>query len=88
MTIENPSPRDLALVALGLSELADGMVQLGGIRSRGLGCCKLEDVKIEHADFTKTESLKSYLLGQPIPPQSLEKFKEDHLKTLFTMSEA
>jgi len=88
MTIENPAANDLALTAVGLSELANGMVPLGGIRSRGLGRCKLESIKIEYSDFTKIESLKSYLLGQPMLSQSFEKFKEDHLKTFFLMSEA
>ncbi len=87
MTLENPAANDLALSAVGLSELANGMVPLGGIRSRGLGRCKLENVKIEYSDFTKIESLKSYLLGQAMSSQPFEKFKEDHLKTLFSMSE-
>lgn len=88
MTIENPAANDLALSAVGLSELANGMVPLGGIRSRGLGRCKLENVKVEYADFTKIDSLKSYLLGKPMSTQSFEKFQEIHLKTLFPKSEA
>lgn len=65
LTLENPRPRDLALIAVGLQEFMQGMVPLGGIRSRGLGRCRLENVKIEKVDFTDPQSRRKYLtLGE------------------------
>jgi CRISPR-associated RAMP protein (TIGR02581 family) len=62
--LENPSARDLGLIALGLQEFMDGMIPLGGIRSRGLGRCHLEDVAVESVDFTNSEQQKAYLLDR------------------------
>lgn len=61
MTLENPTERDLGLIALGLQEFMEGMIPLGGIRSRGLGCCHLLDVQIAAVDFTQAGDLSGYL---------------------------
>lgn len=61
MVIENAQDSDLALMALGVSELMSGMVPLGGIRSRGLGRCHLELERIEMVDFTSGDSVARYL---------------------------
>ncbi len=74
LTVENPSPDDLALVALGLHEFINGMVPLGGIRSRGLGRCHLVDVQYVLVDFTKPDSLRDYLLKGWPPSQPLGNF--------------
>ncbi len=63
LTVENGSARDLGLVAIGLQEFTQGMVPLGGIRSRGLGRCHLEGLQLQAVDFTDTGSLKAYLTG-------------------------
>lgn len=42
MKIENADDRDLSLLSIGLREFMEG-VKLGGMTSRGLGSCKLED---------------------------------------------
>jgi hypothetical protein len=59
--LESPTAGDLGLVAVGLQEFINGMIPLGGIRSRGLGCCHLQDVKVAVVDFTNARSLKNYL---------------------------
>lgn len=62
MVVENPTPTDKALLAIGLAEFESGMVPMGGIRSRGLGRCKLELDPIQHWDFEQANTLKAYLL--------------------------
>lgn len=61
MTLENPTERDLGLIALGLQEFVQGMIPLGGIRSRGLGRCRLVDVQTAAVDFTQPRDLGAYL---------------------------
>lgn len=61
LTLENPTERDLGLIALGLQEFIQGMVPLGGIRSRGLGRCHLADVQMAVVDFTQSGDLSGYL---------------------------
>jgi CRISPR-associated protein Csm3 len=47
ITLENVTPQDLQLISVGLSEFVHGFGTIGGKRSRGLGVCKLEDLKVE-----------------------------------------
>lgn len=61
LTVENPTPHDLGLIALGLQEFVQGMIPLGGIRSRGLGRCHLQAVTVAILDFSNPASLKAYL---------------------------
>jgi CRISPR-associated protein Csm3 len=82
LTLENPSERDLGLVALGLQEFIGGMIPLGGIRSRGLGQCHLEEVKIESVDFSDSDEMKTYLLERKMTPQAVDDFIHRHLNTL------
>jgi len=63
LVVENPTPRDLGLLAVGLSELTNGMVRLGGIRSRGLGACRLELDDVQVLDFSDSKALAAYLKG-------------------------
>jgi CRISPR-associated RAMP protein (TIGR02581 family) len=62
LVVENPTPTDQVLLAIGLTEFISGMVPMGGIRSRGLGRCHLVMQPIQHWDFTDTNTLTSYLL--------------------------
>jgi len=62
LTLENPTERDLRLVGLGLHEFAQGMIPLGGIRSRGLGRCHLEDLQVATVDFADGASLRTYFV--------------------------
>ncbi len=82
LTLENPTERDLGLVALGLQEFMAGMIPLGGIRSRGLGRCHLEEVKVEGVDLTDPNALKAYLLDRKMSLQPVDEFIRNHLSTL------
>jgi CRISPR/Cas system CSM-associated protein Csm3 (group 7 of RAMP superfamily) len=79
LVLESPSARDLALVALGLQEFMDGMVSIGGIRSRGLGRCKLEDVKVSSVNLTDPKALVAYLTSRTMRVESGETFVATHL---------
>lgn len=64
LTVENPGERDLALVAVGLREMEEGMVRLGGLRSRGLGRCILQLDPVRKLDAADRAALTSYLKGE------------------------
>jgi CRISPR-associated RAMP protein (TIGR02581 family) len=82
LTVENPTARDLGLVALGLQEFANGMIPLGGIRSRGLGQCRLENVQMAMVDFTQPTALKDYLVTGWPAPKPLDIFIEKSMAAL------
>lgn len=63
LTVENPTDRDLGLVAIGLREMEEGMIRLGGIRSRGLGQCRLTLEPVQCLDFGDIKMLQAYLKG-------------------------
>ena len=65
--LEDPGELDLQLACLGVSELANGFISLGGKRSRGLGQCQLQDLAIHTLDLTGNDRsirLRNYLTGQ------------------------
>lgn len=64
LTVENPSDLDLGLIAIGLRELQAGRIRLGGIRSRGLGRCTLDNINVTHLDPTDMDALKAYVKGE------------------------
>lgn len=82
LALENPTERDLGLVALGLQEFIGGMIPLGGIRSRGLGRCHLEEVKVESVDLSDPNAMKAYLLDRAMTPQPTDAFIRSHLGAL------
>jgi CRISPR/Cas system CSM-associated protein Csm3 (group 7 of RAMP superfamily) len=82
LTLENPRPQDLGLIAIGLQEFISGMVPLGGIRSRGLGQCHLEDVVMAQVDFTQPAALKNYLVNGWPQSQPLGNFIEQQITAL------
>ncbi len=63
LTVENPTDQDLGLIATGLREMQAGMVRLGGIRSRGLGQCRLVLDPVQRLDFSDVKMLTAYLKG-------------------------
>jgi len=63
LTVENPTDQDLGLIAIGLREMQEGMVRLGGIRSRGLGQCRLALESVQYLDFGDVKMLQAYLKG-------------------------
>jgi CRISPR-associated RAMP protein (TIGR02581 family) len=84
LVLENPTGHDLGLIALGLQEFIGGMIPLGGIRSRGLGRCHLEEVKVQRVDLSDVEALKAYLLEDDWTDESADEFIETHLGALLT----
>lgn len=64
LTVNNPTDQDLGLVAIGLREMQEGMVRLGGIRSRGLGRCVLRLDPIQCLDASDRKALAAYLKGE------------------------
>lgn len=82
LTLENPTERDLGLVAVGLQEFINGMVPLGGIRSRGLGRCHLHDLNVVTVDFTDPNSLRDYLVHGWPTAAPLGDFVERHAAKL------
>jgi len=82
LLLENPTERDLGLVALGLQEFIGGMIPLGGVRSRGLGRCHLEEVKIESVDLGDPNAMKAYLLDRTMTPQPADAFIRHYLGAL------
>ncbi len=72
--LDNPTTLDLQLTCLGLSELVNGYMPLGGKRSSGLGRCRLDQLQVYALEFndptdiadieTNAERLKKYLLGR------------------------
>lgn len=78
--LENPTDEDLGLACLGLNEFISEMAYIGGIKSRGLGHCKInkEDFTIYELDLAsndkgKSDRLKKYLLNS-----TLEKKMDRH----------
>lgn len=59
--IENPDEDDLSLLALGLAELVNGRMALGGNSSRGLGGCRLEEGQVEWVDLGAPAELVAFL---------------------------
>jgi CRISPR-associated RAMP protein (TIGR02581 family) len=80
MVVENPTPTDKVLLAIGLTEFESGMVPMGGIRSRGLGRCRLVAEPIQYWNLTDASTLRAYLIkrdgAQQIP---LAQFVQDAL---------
>jgi len=70
VTLEDSSDADLALACIGLTEFASGFGGVGGLRSRGLGRCILEEVKVHEIDLregaTRSERLRRYLVGRTL----------------------
>ncbi|RMG33205.1 MAG: CRISPR-associated RAMP protein [Methanobacteriota archaeon] len=85
MTIETDDPISLGLVALGLHELVNGNIPLGGIRSRGLGRCRLdsENTSVETVEFGNAEALKAYLTEGKTRTQSIKEFIDQHISNLW-----
>ncbi|RLJ03191.1 MAG: hypothetical protein DRP08_03835 [Candidatus Aenigmatarchaeota archaeon] len=63
LTVENPTNQDLGLIAIGLREMQESMVRLGGIRSRGLGQCRLTLEPVQYLNFGDVKMLQAYLKG-------------------------
>jgi CRISPR/Cas system CSM-associated protein Csm3 (group 7 of RAMP superfamily) len=68
LVIENATLQDLQLICIGLGEFVSGFGGVGGLRSRGLGACILNDLEIRYLELTGTDDaerrqrLQRYLL--------------------------
>ncbi len=83
LVIENPDEtrKEMSLIAVGLRELQAGMIPIGGIRTRGLGRCKLEGLTIHHLSFGDSRKFKSYLKGHRLDSDEF-KLSEDQAAAL------
>lgn len=63
LVVENPAEErcELGLIAVGLRELEAGMISLGGIRTRGLGRCRLKDLAVYRLTLADIAKFKAYL---------------------------
>ncbi len=94
LVIENATPQDLQLISIGLGEFVSGYGGVGGFRSRGLGACILNDLKVHYLELTgkgidDTECkrrLQRYLLLREKSLTSVEDvpaFFAQHINSLF-----
>ena len=98
ITLENATPQDLQLVCVGLSEFVHGFGVIGGKRSRGLGICRLNELKVselklqkltdEEEDISEDEKnrrLRDFLLHRKFPVEKVpgEQFLAQHIETIF-----
>ena len=83
LVVENPDQarNEIGLIAVGLRELEAGMVPMGGIRTRGLGRCKLEGLTIHHLSFGENQKFKAYLKGGRLDSDEF-KLSEEQAKAL------
>jgi hypothetical protein len=88
VAMESPSPEDCQLVAVGLHEFVGGMVAIGGIRSRGLGRCRLEEVSVAFVDFGDPAALRRYLLSRSMDEEAGGLFIARHLEVLLAARES
>lgn len=62
VTAENLSPAERGLLWLGLRELGEGNVLLGGFKGRGLGQVRLADLRIQGIEPGDRMGLRRYIL--------------------------
>src|SRR5450755_267468 len=90
MTLENATRQDLQLISIGLSEFVHGFASIGGKRSRGLGACKLENLRVSALELTginedtRNARLRDYLLQRKFSSEEDgEVFLNRHISDLF-----
>jgi len=100
MTLENATEQDLQLLSVGLSEFIHGFGSIGGKRSRGLGACRLEHLRISALELTdirnperiseleRNRRLRDYLLERRFSREMAEEesqaFLNDYISSIFT----
>lgn len=85
ITLENLEPAERGLVWLGLQELRDGHVLLGGFKGRGLGRAELADLRIVGVEADDRQALKRYLLQRillDVSPQEADRWLEQLLNEM------
>jgi CRISPR-associated RAMP protein (TIGR02581 family) len=94
MTLENATPQDLQLISVGLSEFVHGFATIGGKRSRGLGACRLENLRVSALELeltsginetTRNRRLRDYLIDRKFSSEEDgSAFINKHIDLLFT----
>jgi CRISPR-associated RAMP protein (TIGR02581 family) len=72
ITAENLSPAELGLLWLGLRELDEGNVLIGGFKGRGLGQVKLGNVDIRGVQSKDRAALRRYIIKRELTPVTRE----------------
>lgn len=90
ITLENATPQDLQLICVGLSEFAHGFGTIGGKRSRGLGACRLNNLKVSSLELedvdtnVRNQRLKNFLLKREFPvTEEGSVFLDRHIQRIF-----
>jgi CRISPR-associated RAMP protein (TIGR02581 family) len=92
ITLENVTPQDLQLISIGMSEFVHGFGVIGGKRSRGLGVCLLEGLKVQGLELVgdditpqvRNRRLRDYLLERKFSrEQGGEEFLNEHINKIF-----
>lgn len=88
--LENAGEQDVQLVCVGLSEFVHGYGAIGGLRSRGLGACTLEELKVSALELVGVDAternrrLRTFLLDGTFPDTiSGEQFLNEQIKKMF-----
>ena len=88
--LENAGEQDVQLVCVGLSEFVHGYGAIGGLRSRGLGACTLEELNVSALELTGVDAternrrLRTFLLDGTFPNTiSGEQFLNEQIKKMF-----
>lgn len=92
ITLENATPQDLQLICVGLSEFVHSFGTIGGKRSRGLGACLLNDLKVSSLELEgagvslseRNQRLKNFLLKREFPViEEGSVFLDRHIQRIF-----
>ena len=73
ITAENLSEEEFGLLWLGIQELKEGHIQVGGFKGRGLGWVKLDHVKIKGVQAKDKNALRRYLIDRQLGEVSQNK---------------
>src|SRR5579875_362394 len=89
ITLENADEQDVQLACVGLSEFVHGYGAIGGMRSRGLGACILENLEVSAFELTgideteRNRRLKSFLLNNEFPVKVPgTQFLQEHIQKI------
>lgn len=90
IVLENATSQDLQLMSIGLNEFRNGFGGVGGLRSRGLGACVLNNLRISCLDLEdereRKQRLQRYLLRKEMETLDTETFLEQQINALFAGS--
>ena len=89
ITLENADEQDVQLACVGLSEFVHGYGAIGGLRSRGLGACTLENLEVSALELTgvdekeRNSRLRTFLLKGDFPDKVPgAQFLKEHIEKI------